>query len=103
MIYVSTDKPASVQPAMPAREQSMRRVRCAASRVTARSIPSSATLRHIVMAAVSLALSRGAPVFAQHLPARVIIPGTAFAPESRGVALENVSGGRRFRGKPGRS
>lgn len=57
---------------------------------------------HRRIGAVSLFLAvlvAGPPLFAQ--PLRVSLPGSAFSVEGRGdqVAVENVAGGRRFRGK----
>src|ERR1700676_1472681 len=60
-----------------------------------------AVCRHLAPAALFLALlSIGAPMLAQ-APVRVSTPGTAFSPEGRGgeVVVQDVAGGRRFRGK----
>ena len=58
------------------------------------------TQRHFATAAFLLAFFIGAPLMAQ-TPVRVNTPGTAFTPEGTGnqVVVDDVPGGRRFRGK----
>jgi hypothetical protein len=60
------------------------------------------TMRGLIAAAAlaGAALFLGAPLSAE-APVRVSLPGTAFSPEGRGdkVVVENVAGGRRFRGQ----
>ncbi len=56
--------------------------------------------RNIATAAFFLAVVSAGPLIAQ-TPFRVNIPGSAFSPEGRGekVVVEDVAGGRRFRGQ----
>jgi len=58
------------------------------------------TQHHVTIAAFLLVSAIGAPLMAQ-TPVRVNMPGTAFTPEGSGsqVVVDDVPGGRRFRGK----